>query len=59
MVTLREILHHHPMIKENVLHFRLGISIDLDARASLMIKFSFEINQTVEFKDIGKLRRGV
>lgn len=59
LVSLGEHLHHLPIIKDNILQLGLGTYIVLSAQATRMIRFPFIINQTIEFKDIRNLPRGV
>lgn len=59
MVKLGENLHHPPLIKDDVLQLGLGKSIVILAQASRMIRLPFTINQTLEFKDVGNLPRGI
>lgn len=52
-------MHHPPVVREGILQLGLGQSIILPAKSIMIVRLPMKLDQTVEYKDLGTLPKGI
>lgn len=58
-MTLVDKMHHPPVVRDRFLKLGLEQSIIIPARSTWVVRLPLQIDQTVEYKDLGTMPKGV